>query len=42
MEEKGRTYDGFGQMLAVDEDVDGVQMRTRAAVQRDLVHDLPI
>ena len=29
-------------MLAVDEDVNGVEMRARASVQRDLVHDLPV
>ena len=36
------TYNSLCEMLAVDEDVNGVEMRARTSVQRDLVHDLPI
>lgn len=34
------TYDGFGQMLTVNKDVNRCQMRAVASVERKLVHDL--
>ena len=36
------TYDGFGQMLTVHEDVNSIEMWTGPSVQRDFVHDLPV
>ena len=36
------TYDGLGEVLPVDERVDGVQVRARAAMKRHLVHNLPV
>lgn len=40
--EKQGTHHSLGQVLPVNKDVDRVQMRTRTAVERDLVHDLPL
>ena len=40
--ERKATYDGFCEVLAVDEDVDRVEVGAGAAVEGDLVHDLPV
>jgi hypothetical protein len=37
-----RTYNGFREVLPVDEYVDRVEVRAGASMEGDFIHDLPI
>lgn len=41
-EEKTETYDGLGQMLSINERVDGVKVWAGATVKRHFIHNLPL